>query len=129
MADGRRLSHILSIAVCAGALLAGAIPAAAQSNTQEIVVEAPRVVHQKVGRNSNGAYEELVSLSHRVTYSDLDLRKTADIATLRTRVRDAAQLGCSQLEKMYPLEQHDPACVKKAMDRAAKQLRAALHVR
>jgi UrcA family protein len=103
-------------------------PALAQ-NDREVVVEAPQVVHEAIGRNSNGARDELVSLSHRIPYTDLDLTKAADLATLQARVKDAAVLGCDQLRKLYPLATHDPDCIQKATRHAMTQVRAAAGLR
>jgi len=126
MATRRRLSLVSSLALAAAWLVAAGAQAQTQPHTvREIVITSPRVVHERIGRSSNGAHEELISLSHRITYDDLDLSKTADLATLRNRVREAAELGCQQLEKIYPLSNHDPDCVKKAVGRAMPQIRAA----
>ena len=122
----RRLSLVSSLVLAAAWLVAAGAQAQTQPHTvREIVITSPRVVHERIGRSSNGAHEELISLSHRITYDDLDLSKTADLATLRNRVREAAELGCQQLEKIYPLSNHDPDCVKKAVGRAMPQIRAA----
>jgi UrcA family protein len=119
--------HQLSAALLAAGLLTTAAPTLAQTKG-EIVVEAPQVVHERLGRNSNGSWDELVSLDHRVPYTDLDLTKTADAATLQARVKDAAVQGCDQLKKLYPLATHDPDCVKNAMKKAMVQVRAAIGV-
>ncbi len=126
MAIHRRFSPVFPLVLTAAWLLAAGAQAQTQPHTvKEIVITSPRVVHERIGRSSNGAHEELISLSHRITYDDLDLTKTADAATLRNRVKDAAELGCQQLEKIYPLSNHDPDCVRKAVGRAMPQVRAA----
>ena len=130
MATRRRLSPVSPLVMAAAWLFAAGAQAQTQPHTvREIVITSPKVVHERIGRSSNGAHEELISLSHRITYDDLDLSKTADLATLRNRVKDAAELGCQQLEKIYPLSQHDPDCIKKAVGRAMPQIRAATGAR
>lgn len=130
MATRRRLSPVSPLVMAAAWLFAAGAQAQTQPHTvREIVITSPKVVHERIGRSSNGAHEELISLSHRITYDDLDLSKTADLATLRNRVKDAAELGCQQLEKIYPLSQHDPDCIKNAVGRAMPQIRAATGAR
>lgn len=124
MAKGRCFPQLAAVAATVAGLLAAHAPAFAESD-HEVVVEAPQVVRETIGRTSSGARDELVSLSHRVTYTDLDLTKTADVATLQARVKEAAELGCRQLRRLYPLSPQDPRCVRKATDSAMAQVRAA----
>lgn len=100
-------------------------PVVAQE-VREIIVEAPYVVHEKVGRTSSGATVELVTLTRRVSYADLNLAMQADVATLNQRIDDTAKSSCKQLDSLYPLEPKDPACAKKAVDGAKAQVEAAI---
>ncbi len=129
MVKGRGLFQAVQMMAGVAGLLAAEAPALAQTTVREIVVESPKVVRETIGHSSSGAREEQISLSHRITYSDLDLSRTADVEVLRTRVRDAAKLGCDQLQNIYPLAPHDPECVRKAIKRATPQLRLAMGAR
>ncbi len=129
MAAFRHISQLVLLGGAAAILAFTAGPSLAQSTVREVIVEAPQVVHTKVGRTSNGSDEEIVSLSHHVKYTDLDLHKSADMIQLTERVREAARRSCAELKRLYPLENHDPACVKKAVAEAMPQVRAAMGAR
>ena len=126
MATSRRFSTLIQIGAAALMIGLTGAPALAQTTVREVVVEAPQIVHTKLGRTSSGVREEMVSLSHHVKYGDLDLTKTSDMTVLQERVREAARRGCAELQRLYPLETHDPACVKKAVAHAMPQARAAM---
>ena len=132
MAIRRRLSLVSPLVIAAAMLCAAG--AKAQSHTaphtvREVVVEAPEVVHETLGRTSSGGIDELISVAHHVSFSDLDLSKTADAAELQARVKGAATRGCEQLKRLYPLGSHDPDCVKKAVAHAMPQVKAAMALR
>jgi UrcA family protein len=129
MAASRRLSQFVPLAAASAciAIIGGA--AIGQTTVKEVVVEAPQVVHQTLGKTSSGGYDELVSVDHHVKFNDLDLTKAQDLATLQERVRAAARNGCAQLKKLYPLSNHDPDCVKKAIAHTMPQVRAAAALR
>src|ERR1700693_5882254 len=90
-------------------------------STEEITVTAPHLVQrQVVGRSMIGAPIEVISLSRKVSYADLDLTTPEGWAELRKRVSDTAKAACKQLDMMYPdsdLFQATPSdqnCVKTA---------------
>lgn len=110
-----------------GAGLVVANSAAIAQPIEEVIVTAPRTVHQTIGRSSiTGAPIELISIARQVSYADLDLSKTSDANELEKRVDDTARDLCQELDKMYPLEPKDRNCVSKASDDARKQVDAAI---
>jgi UrcA family protein len=86
----------------AAAMAAASAPALAQT-VGEITVLAPKVVRESAGRTDRGVPLEVVSISHHVSYGDLDLSKPDDVATFKKRVTAAAKEGCDQLDRLYPL--------------------------
>jgi UrcA family protein len=102
-----------------------------QARTQEeVIVEAPRLVRKDVGRGDLGGKVELISLTRRVSYSDLNLAMHADVMKLEQRINDTAKEACGQLEQLYPLaDPETPNCVgqavKGAMEQAQKVIDAA----
>jgi UrcA family protein len=103
-------------------------PAFAQQSggqIEEIVVTAPwAVTREVVNRTPRGDRTELISLSRRVYYGDLDLAKHADVMMLENRVMDIAKDSCDHLAKMYPLSGRNdaPNCVEKAVASAKQQM-------
>jgi UrcA family protein len=103
--------------------------ATAQSQPlDEVVVSAQRVVATAVlGRSSSGVPSELVSISFRINYADLDLSKSADVSTLQSRLESAARAGCQQLDKLYPFTPREaPSCLKKALKDSSAQMQNAI---
>jgi UrcA family protein len=115
--------------VAAACVVAGA-PAVAQRVGDPIftiTVTAPRLVRQEVGRTNSGAPVEMISLTRRVDYKDLDLKQHASVAELETRVNEVAKEACDQLARVYPLsDPQTPDCVKAAVDKAMAQVRDAV---
>jgi UrcA family protein len=96
----------------------------------EITVIAPHSIeHKTVGRTYTGIPIEQISLSHHVSFRDLDLRRPADAAELNKRVDEAARIGCRELDGLYPLDELTPSnktCTKSAIDAASRQVTAAI---
>jgi UrcA family protein len=113
------------VALAAFGLLAAVAPVAAQE-VREVTVTAPEVVRHEEARQPSGAFTEVVSISHHVSFADLDLKKASDASVLEQRVRDAADLGCKQLRTLYPLVPDDPDCLKKATASGMEQAQAAI---
>lgn len=89
---------------------------------EEVIVEAPRLVRKEVGRGDLGGKVELISLTRRVSYADLNLAMHADVMKLEQRINDTAKEACGQLAQMYPLaDPKTPNCVRQAVDGAMKQ--------
>jgi UrcA family protein len=112
-------------AVAAGFAIASGTVAA---QTPEIVVEAPRVQHTDQGA-PGGAQVDIISVTHRVSYKDLDIATTAGARALEQRVKDAASAACKEIDKLYPMQASAssyPSCEKAAVDKAMVQERAAI---
>jgi UrcA family protein len=107
-----------------GAMAAGGVFAAEEVG--ELTVEATRET-KVVGRSYTGAPIELVSLTRRVSYADLDLVTSSGAAELEKRVNETAKAACKQLDELYPLTAPGgPACVKSAVDEAMVEVRTAV---
>jgi UrcA family protein len=121
-----RSSPFSFVLIGAGLALAGGT-AAAQSTT-EIVVEAPRI--QATGeRSSIGAPIDIISVTHRVSYKDIDISTNSGAKVLETRIDTAAKAACKEIDTLYPLRTPmpgSPPCEKTAFDRAMVQARIAI---
>ena len=96
----------------------------------EIVVEAP-ILRAKIGRSGRtGADIEIIELRRRISYSDLDLRKQADVTELETRIEITSKEACEKLAKMFPLTSLDKGevsrCTDQAVDGTEEQVQAAI---
>jgi UrcA family protein len=98
----------LALAACGLAALtapSSSQPAAAKSELHEtITVYAPFVVRRAAVRPSplkHGA-AEVISMDRQVSFADLDLTRSADQATLKARVNQAAQDACKELNRRFP---------------------------
>jgi UrcA family protein len=93
----------------------------------EITVVAPRLVRKDSERTPVGGKTELVSMTRRVTYDDLDLTVHADVLELEKRINDTAKETCGLLASVFPLsDPKTPDCVREAVDKAMVQARAAI---
>lgn len=101
---------------------------AAEEAIEEIVVYAP--VERRQRKWSKGGWVEVIELSRRVTFTDLDLSKYADVTELETRIETTAKGACEQLVEMFPLDKSDKddvrRCTQKAIKGAEEQLQAAI---
>jgi UrcA family protein len=98
-------SSVSAAAVCVFGLLsqqpALAQPVAAADQAaaiEEITVVAPELVRQEAGRGRHGQRIEVVSLTKKVSYADLDLTKPSDQTELRNRIRTTATAACKELD-------------------------------
>jgi len=108
---------------------AGAVTAQSADQPMEIVrVVAPRTIeHVVVGPEKPGSNVEVISLTRQVPFKDLDLSHSADVETLRQRVRDIATESCDTLAKMYPFAApNNPDCLRSAVASAEKQITEAV---
>jgi len=122
----------------AAALLATAmsVPALAASqavtpSTAQVTIRAvPREQGEDLGATYSGTPIELIQLSRRVSYSDLDLSTMSGADELRSRIRDTAAEICNTLERRYPLyasaRQESADCTSRAASSAMPQVRAAM---
>jgi len=117
-----RSCRSLALIAVSAILLESVVAEEADEDSGWITVEAPRVVRQEVGAKSDSTRLDLVSLTHRVNYTGLDLAMHADALELEKRIRESAQTGCEQLAALYPLANLDtPACVREALTGAMAQ--------
>lgn len=88
--------HFVSAAI----LLALASPAVSQQASEpseDVIVFAPYVVKKENGpRNA-----QIITVSRKVNYHDLDLAKPADVAVLEQRVKQSAEDVCRELDRQY----------------------------
>jgi UrcA family protein len=99
----------------------------AMTSIEEITVEAPRVVRREVGRTAVGGKLELITLTRRVNYADLDLTVDAQVTQLEKRVNDVARDACDELARVYPAPSAATReCVREAMEGAKPQVDAAV---
>lgn len=78
----------------------------ASVEAQEIIVTAPEVVRQPVA-TGRGPKVEVVSVSRRVNYADLDLTTASGQSMLKSRIQRTAVATCNELEvetrgRVYP---------------------------
>ena len=119
-------------AACLCGITSTSGPAAAQNTaaavaqgTEQLIIRAPEIVRRPLPRNGPGVppgltNPEIISLTRAVSYSDLDLSKTSDVAELQTRIRNTARDVCQELVTRYPKANGyvyaNVDCVKKAVD-------------
>ena len=101
--------------------------ARADTGMKAIVVSAGVLTTETLGHSAIGAPMERVTLTHRVSYTDLDLSSHAGALALEQRVKEVARLACEQLDKLYPLEEKNaPECIADAVAQASAQVQAAI---
>ena len=119
-------------ALAATGLIIEADPAVAQGakeEMEEIVLEAPFI--RRAERVAIGASKaEVIELRRRVSYADLDLRKSADVTELKTRIEKTATESCEKLSEMFRLDRMDKdeiqRCIDMAVDGTEDELQAAI---
>jgi UrcA family protein len=112
----------------AGAAFALVGTAAWAQQPPEIIVEAPHV-HPTTERTSTGGTIDVISVTHRVNYADLDISTAAGAKALEQRVTSAAKAACQEIKKLYPLADPapgNPPCEKTAVSKAMAQVDAAV---
>ncbi|MGB8365023.1 MAG: UrcA family protein [Rhizomicrobium sp.] len=118
-----------------GGLVGGMIVAGDSAIAQPIeviTVTAPYVLHhQPAGRSYTGVPIEVISLTRRVGYSDLDLTTVSGVTELKRRINDTAKDACKQLDTLYPEALYPPLtpkvdCVETAVDGAMAQANVAI---
>jgi UrcA family protein len=101
--------------------------AQADTDMNAIVVSAGVLTTETVGHSAIGAPMERVTLTHHVSYADLDLESHAGVLALEQRVKDVARLACDQLDKLYPFEEKSaPECIADAVAQASGQVEQAI---
>lgn len=122
----RRILHkIRPIALAVGLCLTGSALAADELPT--ITIGAGVMTKTDIGTSSSGVPLEKVTITHRVSYADLNLATHAGAAELQRRVKETARAACKQLHELYPLEANDTfQCAKSAVAQASAQVENAI---
>jgi UrcA family protein len=103
------------IGVLASAL-AGTVAVAQQ--TEEVRVEASRVVKTVTTKGVSGMEIVDMSLSYGVSYAGLDLKTHAGAMELERRLNSAARKACKELGRQYPdSTPGDAECAKAAAEK------------
>ncbi len=92
---------------------------------KEIVVETPRIERAKE-HGPMGAPIDIITVTHRVTYKDIDINTRLGAQVLETRVKDSAKAACKEIDTLYPLTAPDSDCEKTAVDKAMVQVHEAI---
>jgi len=92
----------------------------------QIVVEATAPVQtQTTNEHPTGSVAPvgLLSVKYQVHVEGLDLTKHADVMKLEDQIKVAAQKGCADIQKQYPLHSmsDEQACVANATKKAMAQ--------
>jgi UrcA family protein len=111
--------------LCSGSALAEAPtggqmkPPPEDSVLTGVTVSVPRTIH----RERYGMVSQVVNMSVRVPYGDLDLQTPSGVAELDKRITEAGNYVCRQLEVMYQIGLPDAyGCVKEAIGGAQPQV-------
>lgn len=109
------------IALFAGASFAGG---ALAQEIGDITVQASRVEQVEIARTSSGLPVLALSVTHYVPYTDLDLKSSAGMAQLESRVNQAAQHGCREIDMAHRNAQpNDAICARLATRETMAKIR------
>ena len=114
----------LALAVAGSLMFAGA--ALAQQPEGEFVISSSRP--SGLGNGSAvGASEQVISISRRVSYGDLNLGTYSGAQEIEARVRNTAKTLCEKLDQSYPRSGLDTdACIKNAVSKGMADVRVAI---
>ena len=120
----RLTANRLALAVLGTFAFAGA--AFAQQPEGEFVVSSSRtgaLSHASVTGDSG----ELISISRRVSFADLNLATYSGSQEMETRVRSAAKTLCDKLDRLYPTSRINlQTCVADAVSKGMADVRVAI---
>jgi len=120
------MRRILVAAAVGSISILGAYSFAAPQKTEEVRVEASRIVKQDVGRTPTGIPLKEYSLSYEVSLDDLDLASSAGLAAANKRVNNAALEACKEIGKAAPYSRpNDDECAAAAAKPAIEKIRQA----
>ena len=103
------LAMALSLVTLGGASAYG-------QDVEGVIVKGSRIVTENIGRAPSGIPISEISLSYKVSYSDLDLGSNEGKVALEKRVSDAALAACKEISRLHPgAKPDDAACAKAAM--------------
>ena len=121
----RRMLGISPALLASGLCLATS--AFADTPLPTITVEAPAITQRAVGHNAAGTPLEQVTVTHRVSYADLNLTTHTGAAELKARVRHAAREACRQINDLYPMQRvNTDDCVARAVADSSRQVHEAI---
>ncbi|MDA8349503.1 MAG: UrcA family protein [Pseudomonadota bacterium] len=116
--------------VCTTALLCARLlpgTAHAQVSPRNLAVEVSLRTRVLTGKTGSEAPVDQVTLTHRVSYADLDLTTLSDQSELRRRVAETARFACEQLERLYPRQSESVArCTRQAVEDTSAEIDAAI---
>ncbi len=120
-----QISSPLTLIAAAASVLAGSN--ALGQAMEAVTVEAVREII--VGRSVTGAPIRELTMRGRISYADLDLTKSGDVATLETRVKDTARSMCKELGTRIEVAAQgstEERCIKEAINGAMGQVSKAV---
>jgi UrcA family protein len=100
--------------------------ALAQEPGTEFVVSSARP--SGITRSSlTGASDEVISISQRVSYADLNLATVSGSREMETRVRNTARTLCEKIAQKYPFASSNAeTCVRNAVAKGMADVRVAI---
>jgi UrcA family protein len=119
----RLTANRLALVMFGSLVFSGA--ALAQEAEAEFVVSSSRASGLTRG-SLPGASEQIISISQRVSYADLNLASTAGSREMEERVRNTARTLCEKLDQKYPLSGVDViTCVRNTVSKSMADVRTA----
>src|SRR5689334_11886049 len=94
--------HILAAAVLLSSIVSPVAVAQSSQPSEEVTVFAPFVVKKIPSRAPKSGAVTTINMSRGISYHGLDLTSDADVATLNSRVQQAADDVCNELDRRYP---------------------------
>jgi UrcA family protein len=121
----RRIDRLaLTVVLAAAGLLA---QAQAQVSPKTVSVEVSIQARALAGRTGVEAPVDQVTLTHLVSYEDLNLATQTGAEELGRRVAETARFACEQLERLYPRQSESIArCTRQAIEDTDTQVSAAI---
>jgi len=121
----RQLLRTLGPAILVSGLCLTA--AALADDLPTITIGAGVMTKSVIGHSSLGIPTEEVTITHHVSYADLNLKTQAGAAELQKRVEQTASAACKQLDELYPLEAKNAReCTRIAIAKADSQVKEAI---
>ncbi len=125
MNRNRFSTHPLPLTMLAAGIVLTSGSVLAEDNAQITVAAARPTVSTTHTRT--GISTEVMSITHKVSYADLNLATYSGAVALEKRVNETAKAICARLDTLYPqAKSENPTCVKDAIDTAMVQAHAAI---
>jgi UrcA family protein len=103
------------------------VKAHAQVSPRNLAVEVSLRTRVLTGPTGSEAPVVQVTLTHLVSYADLDLTTLSDQSELRRRVAETARFACEQLEQLYPRQSESVArCTRQGIEDTSAEIDAAI---